>query len=448
MAAASVRSRSGWWLGISFALIAAVFATLEAAGLFWSDTIRDEVGELVESSLVSLELVAAIDHDVAERRWLIVQHVFEHHSRRMEELDARIARIARHIDALTDAYRPLAIWPGELEAWRELKRQLADVEGLVAAVLALSRADRDSEAMTKIEQLESGYDRIGAALRTLSVVNHEAAGDSRRQIRRLQRWSSLMQAGLVLSGISFTALVAIFAIRLVNQRERQLRRYSRRLEERNRELDAFAGRVAHDLRSPLQAVAVAGATLARRANAAALGAAVQRSVDRMESIIHDLLALSRLRVSDELCAPATVAAELRDDLAERVARDGATLRVEVVQGNVRCSATLLRQALANLIDNGLTYRRSDCAATVEVLGRVEGSWYELQVRDHGVGISPEETAQLFQPFYRAGRVHQAPGTGLGLTIVKRVAEACGGSVSVRSALGRGSTFVLRFPLVP
>src|SRR5262249_29150311 len=157
----------------------------------------------------------------------------------------------KHIDELTDTYRPLATYPGELDAWRELKWESSHVPGPLAKVLALSRADRDAEAMAEMRVLEYEYDHIHNALRKLNAVNHAAALQSGHRIRRLQRFASGVQAGLVVGGIAFTAVVGVFAVRLMRQRERQVHDYSRRLEEKNRELDAFAGRVAHDLRSPL-----------------------------------------------------------------------------------------------------------------------------------------------------------------------------------------------------
>ena len=106
----------------------------------------------------------------------------------------------------------------------------------------------------------------------------------------------------------------------------------------------------------------------------------------------------------------------------------------------------VRQALSNLADNAVKYRRADVQADIDIFGRVVGKEYELRVSDNGVGMSYDEAHQAFDPFFRALRVREQKGTGLGLSIVKRVIEASGGSVVVDSRLGQGTTFIIRLPL--
>ena len=179
-----------------------------------------------------------------------------------------------------------------------------------------------------------------------------------------------------------------------------------------------------------------------------MGESLQRGVRRMDAIISDLLALSRATSGDAACNASEVVRAVEGELAPRVEREGATLFTDVAPARLRCSHGLLQQALVNLVDNALKYRRSDIRAVIQLAGRPEGAFYELRVSDNGVGMSPEETARLFEPFFRARRVPEATGTGLGLTIVKRVAESAGGSVTAHSSLGRGTTFVMRLPLAP
>ena len=107
---------------------------------------------------------------------------------------------------------------------------------------------------------------------------------------------------------------------------------------------------------------------------------------------------------------------------------------------------LLTEALANLADNALKYRRPDAPPRITISGRGNGRRYELRVADNGIGMSPDERRQAFSPFYRALRDREVHGTGLGLSIVKRIAEANGGEVAVESTLGEGTTFVIRLLL--
>jgi signal transduction histidine kinase len=183
-------------------------------------------------------------------------------------------------------------------------------------------------------------------------------------------------------------------------------------------------------------------------DATGVGELLRRSIGRMERLIHDLLALSRIETQSlgATCDPAVVAATVREELTSRVLEANGTLRVAVEPASVRGSDGLLIEVLSNLVDNAVKYARPETAPEIQLSGGARGDHYELSVVDNGMGMSPDEVRQAFEPFYRARR-GKAPGTGLGLSIVKRVAEASGGSVSLQSTLGRGTTLVLRLPIV-
>jgi two-component system phosphate regulon sensor histidine kinase PhoR len=110
------------------------------------------------------------------------------------------------------------------------------------------------------------------------------------------------------------------------------------------------------------------------------------------------------------------------------------------------SETLLAQAVWNLVENAVKYRREGVRPEVRVTGRSVGASYELTIADNGLGMSTQEAARAFEPFYRVGQARGVMGTGLGLAIVKRVVEAQRGTVSVSSRPGEGSTFVLSLPI--
>jgi signal transduction histidine kinase len=169
----------------------------------------------------------------------------------------------------------------------------------------------------------------------------------------------------------------------------------------------------------------------------------------MEAIIQDLLTLSRISAQSNRGSCETTAAisSAEEDLRPKIEELDGVLHVEMAPATVQCSEGLLRQVLWNLGENAVKYRRTDVRLRVEIRGRIIPHAYEFTVCDNGSGMSPSEAQHVFEPFFRGEQVRQStPGTGLGLSIVKRVVEASGGSVSVDSVAGRGTTFRVRLPL--
>jgi len=181
---------------------------------------------------------------------------------------------------------------------------------------------------------------------------------------------------------------------------------------------------------------------------------IDRQSDRLGSIIDDLLALSRIEQSEEsgdLPVESVVLAELIGAVVAecRPRADARKIAIEVdcpVGLVADVNSPLLEQALINLVDNGLKY--SEPGHTVWLSATIAGrSEVEFVVRDEGCGISAEHLPRLFERFYRVdkGRSRRLGGTGLGLSIVKHIVQAHGGTVSVQSAPGVGSTFRVVLP---
>ena len=107
----------------------------------------------------------------------------------------------------------------------------------------------------------------------------------------------------------------------------------------------------------------------------------------------------------------------------------------------------LKQAIINLVDNAIKYSRP--GGRVTVTAGVREQWVEVTVTDQGIGMTPADQEQLFHEFYRSPEARKVAheGTGLGLVLVKHIIEGFGGSIEVKSDSGRGSTFILRLPVV-
>jgi two-component system phosphate regulon sensor histidine kinase PhoR len=180
---------------------------------------------------------------------------------------------------------------------------------------------------------------------------------------------------------------------------------------------------------------------------------IARQADRLEAIIEDLLALSRIEQSEGAGAlpveKTTIAALLQTAVLDCLPRaTDRSIRLEVecdAEMEADVNAPLLEQAVINLVDNAI--HASDAGDTIRVTAVRETDRLLIDVRDEGCGIPPEHVPRLFERFYRVdkGRSRIQGGTGLGLSIVKHIVQAHRGTVAVESIPGQGSTFTLRLP---
>ena len=228
----------------------------------------------------------------------------------------------------------------------------------------------------------------------------------------------------------------------------------RRLENVQRE---FVANVSHELKTPITAIkgfveTLLGNDVHRPEDVHRFLEIVRRHTERLGSIIEDLLSLSRIE-QEERGILEFAEVDLRDIVASaiqlcRTRSNNKDIAIEnrcVQAMPTRANARLIEQALVNLLDNATKF--SPPGRLVIVDGeRRDGCWV-LNVRDQGCGIAAEHLPRLFERFYRVdkARSRQSGGTGLGLAIVKHIVTAHGGSVSVQSLPGQGSTFSLSLP---
>jgi two-component system OmpR family sensor kinase len=440
-------SRRGLLVGLSG--IAAVFVLESLFTSFWTSRSETEARRLHEDSLASIELVAKIGRDIDQERILVDDHIFERPNVAMAQIEVQIQRYVRDLQAAREAYRPLIDLPNELSTWKRAEAEIARFDVAMASALTLSRSNRDEEAHAAMASVLREYDDLDRLLADLIRLNRKGASDALAHIKDLERSAEKVVVGVRIAGLVLLVLLGRWTLRRIALYEAQRARMLAALEDRNRELDAFSGRVAHDLRSPLAALALTTEHLYRVAPVEQASAIerLRRVIKRIEVMIEDLLALSRIERSpeNESCDPSRVATTIGEDFVERFGEE-ATLRRDVAPAHVACGEGLLRQAVWNLIDNGVKYRRHEVRPELVLSGRLTSEGYELRVSDNGMGMSPEDASHAFEPFYRAERALAMNGTGLGLSIVKRIVEARRGTVSVESRPEQGTTFFVRLSL--
>ncbi len=267
-----------------------------------------------------------------------------------------------------------------------------------------------------------------------SVYNHAAA------INDPVTWAGIH--GLFVLAASVAGLV-------VWRRNEDMRaQISERLDEQlrlNKTLDEFSGRVAHDLKGPLTAIAGSAGLLTRPelsdAQKAEFAEAIKRQTLKANVLVEGLLQLARASGTP---TPRTI--KLRE-LVEHAAEDLDSLRLEIdrLPAKIEADPIALEQAFRNLLQNAVRYARDESGtARVTISGDETDEGWRLVVADRGPGLDPDDAAGIFEPF-RRGKQTAQDGTGLGLAIVRAAIEAHGGRAWYRRGEGRGSQFCIWLP---
>jgi two-component system phosphate regulon sensor histidine kinase PhoR len=382
-------------------------------------------------------------------------------SRRLLEM----TDVARHMAAGDLATRTRASEGDEIALLGKALDQLAD--SLSRTVTEL-RSERDllTGIMSSMNEgvLVVGADRrivlTNPALRAMLLIGADAIGKSVLQVVRNADLNELLEnAAHGMPGeveLELTGLVQRRAlVRAVTLPESQSGVLAvfvdvtelRRLESIRRD---FVANASHELRSPLTTVRAAAETLRTVDNdqeaAERFIELIQRNAERLANLIDDLLELSRiesrdLRLDMEELDLAAVAERTIGQHAHRAQLKTIAVSHDLSAApRVRADRRALEHILGNLVDNAIKYCPE--GAQVRMSAAEEPARVRIFVSDTGPGIAPEHQPRIFERFYRvdAGRSRELGGTGLGLSIVKHLVEALGGTVSVESRVGAGSTF--------
>ncbi|MGD8549169.1 MAG: ATP-binding protein, partial [Desulfobacterales bacterium] len=229
----------------------------------------------------------------------------------------------------------------------------------------------------------------------------------------------------------------------------------RRLENIRRD---FAANVSHEIKTPLTAIkgfveTLRHGSVKKPEEIERFLSIIEKHVNRLTAILEDLISLSRIEQDDEKQAIKLQKRPLKNVLQTAIGscREKADLKHitidSVCEDNMLAmiDSPLLEQAIVNLLDNAIKY--SDEGSSVHVSSFQKDDSIIISVQDHGIGITKEHLPRLFERFYRAdkARSRKLGGTGLGLAIVKHITQAHGGTATVESTPGKGSTFSLHLP---
>ncbi|MCJ7702053.1 MAG: ATP-binding protein, partial [Anaerolineales bacterium] len=250
--------------------------------------------------------------------------------------------------------------------------------------------------------------------------------------------------------------------------EKANREYAADLERSNRDLLDFANIASHDLQEPLRKIANFSDILLLRYSpdldkrAQEYLNRIQASAKRMQSFIIALLSYSRLSTKAQ---PAEIV-----DLNEVITNVLSDLDLQIVQADakisiedlplVKADPVQMHQLFLNLTTNSLKFRSPDSRAVIHIQGKVvvdpftgeagakfDSGYFEISVKDNGIGFDEKYLDRIYQPFQRLHGYEDYEGTGMGLAICRKIIERHNGEIEAHSSPGEGATFVIRLPVI-
>jgi signal transduction histidine kinase len=273
--------------------------------------------------------------------------------------------------------------------------------------------------------------------------------------RRPNLWETLLTSrrGVYVFMFVLLAGILVFGLTLT------VRTVTQELELARMKSD-FVSTVSHEFKSPLTSIRQlaemlqTGRVPSEERRQRYYDVLLEQS-ERLSLLIDNILDFARMeegrkQFQFETVEMGPLLEELVATVQQRVRHEEFTIRTQI-DGSlppIQADRAALTQAIANLLDNAIKY--SGDAKEVRMRGYAEDQFLVIAVEDFGIGIRPEEVERVFDRFYRGGDelTRSVKGSGLGLTLVKQIIEAHGGTVHVESTPGRGSTFSIRLPIQP
>jgi two-component system, OmpR family, sensor histidine kinase KdpD len=362
--------------------------------------------------------------------------------RRTVEAEAR----QRDLERLYALSRALLLSPGRPSMAGAIARHVADAFEFPSVAIFDHRADHISWAgLTDVSPLESKLREVarqGVSLRegTMLLVAIRLGG------------APIGALAIPDAGVNDTVVQSIASLAAIGlERARGLEAAARAeaAQESGQLRATMLDALAHEFKTPLTSMKVAAADLRSSVpgeRERELATIIDEGLDRLQSLVTDTVATVRVDAGDfslrpnrhlvaDLVAWTLRQFESRLDDREVIASVPESL-------SVQADRELLGLALRQLLDNAVKYSPPGSAVEIAATG---GPTVDISVRNAGAPIPEREQARLFERFYRGARARQLPGTGMGLAIVRQIAEAHHGTVRVRSAPGAGTEFVISLP---
>jgi signal transduction histidine kinase len=460
------------WLA-SFCLMLALLLTngvISYHAIITLITNEDKVHKTLNTLNIIKDTFSAIqDAETGERGFLISGE-----NSYLEPYDIATKRINVHLDQLLELEANLATQRPRIFTLIQLTQaKLQEMEKTIqlrkqhkeGAALKLFLTDEGNSLMRQIRSLvselqQTAYDRL--------EQQRAEANQVQQQVIITQIFATVL--GLILAGIIFVLVGRALKKQredaekleaLVADRTLALERYAVELQRSNRELQDFAFVASHDLQEPLRKIRSFGDRLEQK-YAAQLGDGadyirrMQVAAARMSRLIEDLLAFSRISSQAKKFEQVSLQEILEDvleDLYVTIEAKGAQVNADPLP-TIEADPTQMRQLLQNLVGNAIKFVPADRNPVINILTRIilpeenatDAGWFEMQIIDNGIGFDEKFIDRIFTPFQRLHGKDEYPGTGIGLSICRRIVEHHHGRIQASSIPGKSATFIVRLPL--
>ena len=395
------------------------------------------VGGMIGLDVFFAQQEARRTTDIIEnsQRSIILVNNIRNRAKRLAKTDSEdeIAQLTKLIEADAREYDPIATYLGEREEWNRLQGLLRELSGNP------SNHQRPTSVLDR--EIDSSTDKLVS----INLLEGNSNVALIRAAHRQAVWSDVVVGTVVLATVT---MISLWLLSVLARQRRLIIERVQLLDERNNELEAFAARAAHDLRSPMNPIRgytdLILETHGLPKDVASMAQRIRRAVDRMTRVVDNMLALSVSgRPPPGQSSSAVVVERLIDEMGAEL--EGVELQTTLDASRVACAEEVLTQILQNLIGNAIKFRAPSRPLRITIETHHVGAMVEFVVEDNGMGMDSESAKHAFEPFYRGQMDRELPGHGLGLAIVDRTTRSLCGTCELSSVPDRGTRIVVRLP---
>ncbi len=408
---------------------------------------RDEIGQMVEA-------ISVFRKNAIEKRAMEIKNL-EAEKKSLKEIAEARARLTDAIETISEGFSLYDANDRLVIFNSKYKSNFAAYGDIIKAGTTFQTIARTAAEREKLDGADGGLEAWLAE----RIAKHKAPSSTHVQHRSDGRWIQVSERRTSDGGV-----VATYAdITELKQRETELQEARDAAQEASRTKSSFLANMSHELRTPLNAII--GVTEMLQEDARDLKREdevepldrVLRAGRHLLALINDILDLSKIESGKmELSLESFAIGPLIDEVVKTIETLSKKSDNRIIVdcsselGTIHADQMRLRQALLNLASNANKFTEHG-TVTIAANRNQEGggAWISISVSDTGIGMTAEQVGKLFQEFSQAdaSTTRKYGGTGLGLAISRRFCQMMGGDITVKSELGRGSTFTIRLPVV-